>query len=163
MSDFSLFLDDENEVRFSLEIEGAAPADVQSTMVLEGKKGFSLTFPGTPADGGEIEVVVPPLKSMLAEGTYNARLEVVVDDRLFVPLELTTTLKHSVKVEAAIQTRRRPKKARVAASVLSETPTSKPKQPKVVPKASSPKRTKSSPKSSDRKVLESLLKHLDID
>ena len=126
MSDFSLFLDDENEVRFSLEIEGAAPADVHASMILEGKKGYSLSFPGSPVDGGEIEVVVPPLKSILAEGTYKARLEVVVDNRLFVPLELTTTLKNSVKVEAAVKVRRRSKAPKVAA-VLTESPKTQPK------------------------------------
>lgn len=159
MSDFSLFLDDENEVRFSLEIEGAAPADVHASMILEGKKGFSLSFPGTPADGGEIEVVVPPLKSVLAEGTYNARLEVVVDDRLFVPLELTTTLKNSVKVEAAVKVRRRSKAPRVAAAVLSETP--KPQKRKSTKTKAPSKSSKSSLKSSDRARLEELLKHLD--
>ena len=160
MSDFSLFLDDENEVRFSLEIEGAAPADVQVSMILEGKKGYSLSFPGTPLDGGEVEVVIPPLKSVLAEGTYNARLEVVVDNRLFVPLELTTTLKNSVTVEAAVKVRRRSKSPKVAA-VLTETPKS---QPKTSRRATKPQAKRPGTlKPSDRSRLEKLLKHLDAD
>jgi len=161
MSDFSLFLDDENEVRFSLEIEGAAPTDVHASMILEGKKGYSLSFPGTPVDGGEVEVVVPPLKSILSEGTYKARLEVVVDDRLFVPLELTTTLKNSVKVEAAVKVRRRSKAPRVAASVLSETPKV---QKRTATKPQPPPRSSKRPlKPSDRSRLENLLKHLDTE
>ena len=103
MSDFDIYLDTENELKFTVAIEGAHEANVRSQFVLEGPKGINLCFEGRAA-GGEIAVDVPSLKGMLREGLYNTRLEVIVDDRVFTPLQMQANLKPAIKVEAVVRT-----------------------------------------------------------
>lgn len=102
VSDFDIFLDTDNELRFTVAIEGAAESSVRSQFVLEGAKGMNLCFEGR-ADGSDITVDVPSLKGILREGTYNTRLEVIVDDRVFTPLQLQAMVKAAVKVEAVVR------------------------------------------------------------
>lgn len=117
VSDFKIFLDADNELAFALEIDGAENSSVKSQFVIEGPRGINLSFSGTTS-GGEVMVEVPSLKGMVKEGVYDTRLEVIVDDRVFVPLEMRTSIKPSVKVEAVVKTARKTTGAVVTASVL---------------------------------------------
>ena len=108
MADFDVHLDEENELRFNVTTEGTdATASVTSRMVVESGH-MDLMFQGTALPGGEISVVVPSLKGVLAEGSYSTRLEVLVDDRIFTPLHLSANFKQSIKVvaEAAVSRHR---------------------------------------------------------
>lgn len=122
MSDFDIYLDTENELKFTVAIEGAHEANVRSQFILEGPKGINLCFEGR-ADGGEIAVDVPSLKGMLREGLYNTRLEVIVDDRVFTPLQMQANLKPAIKVEAVVRTAQK-----VSGPVVSAAVVSRPKQ-----------------------------------
>ena len=122
MSDFDIYLDTENELKFTVAIEGAHEANVRSQFILEGHRGINLCFEGRP-DGSEIAVDVPSLKGMLREGLYNTRLEVIVDDRVFTPLQMQANLKPAIKVEAVVRTAQK-----VAGPVVSATVVSRPKQ-----------------------------------
>ena len=118
MADFEVHLDEENELRFSVTAEGTdATASVKSRMVLETSK-MDFMFQGTSLPGGEVSVLVPSLKGMLNEGTYNTRLEVLIDDRVFTPLHLTANFKQSVKVVAEAIVNRRSNRPRVNANVI---------------------------------------------
>ena len=117
MSDFDIYLDTENELKFTVAIEGAHEANVRSQFVLEGPKGINLCFEGRAA-GGEIAVDVPSLKGMLREGLYNTRLEVIVDDRVFTPLQMQANLKPAIKVEAVVRTAQRVAGPVVTAAVV---------------------------------------------
>ena len=121
MSDFDIYLDTENELKFTVAIEGAHEANVRSQFILEGPKGINLCFEGRPQDG-EIAVDVPSLKGMLREGLYNTRLEVIVDDRVFTPLQMQANLKPAIKVEAVVRTAQK-----VAGPVVSAAVVSRPK------------------------------------
>ena len=116
VSDFDIYLDTDNELAFSVEIEGAGEASVRSQFVLEGPKGINLCFEGRAQDN-EILVDVPSLKGIVREGRYSTRLEVIVDDRVFTPLELTANMKPAVKVEAAVRNTRKNKGPVVTARV----------------------------------------------
>lgn len=118
MSDFDIYLDTENELKFTVAIEGAHEANVRSQFILEGPKGINLCFEGRP-DGGEIAVDVPSLKGMLREGLYNTRLEVIVDDRVFTPLQMQANLKPAIKVEAVVRTAQKVAGPMVTAAVVS--------------------------------------------
>lgn len=118
MSDFDIYLDTENELKFTVAIEGAHEANVRSQFILEGPKGINLCFEGR-ADGSEIAVDVPSLKGMLREGLYNTRLEVIVDDRVFTPLQMQANLKPAIKVEAVVRTAQRVTGPVVSAAVVS--------------------------------------------
>ena len=120
MSDFDIYLDTENELKFTVAIEGAHEANVRSQFILEGPKGINLCFEGRPADG-EIAVDVPSLKGMLREGLYNTRLEVIVDDRVFTPLQMQANLKPAIKVEAVVRTAQKVAGPVVSAAVINKT------------------------------------------
>jgi hypothetical protein len=84
--------------------------------------GVQYGFKGTTTADGEIAVTIPPLKSVLNEGVYDTKLEVIVDDKLFIPLEMKVNLEKSVAVTAEAVVRA-PKKEQVKASaVLVEAP-----------------------------------------
>jgi len=118
MADFEVHLDEENELRFNVTAEGTdATASIASRMVLETSK-MDFMFQGTSLPGGEVSVIVPSLKGVLNEGMYNTRLEVLIDDRIFTPLQLTANFKQSVKVVAEAVVRRRSTPPSVRANVV---------------------------------------------
>lgn len=125
MSDFDLILDDENELKFAVTIEGAEKGKPSARLHLSTNKGYDLIFEGESDGSGELSVVVPPLKNVISEGAYDAELEVIIDDRVFKPLSLTANFKRAVKVEAVVRNVRRSTKTEVKAQVLTE---SSPKQ-----------------------------------
>ncbi len=92
-------------------------------MVLESSK-MDLVFDGTAIPGGEVSVIVPSLKGIINEGIYNTRLEVIVDDRIFTPLQLTANFKQSIKIMAEAVTTRRISRPSVVANVVKVNPVS---------------------------------------
>ena len=122
MSDIQIHLDEDNELRFGVAVEGAESGNITCRMVLESpNSAMGIIFPGRSVEGGEVKVMVPSLKSFLNEGVYPMKLEVMVDDRVFTPLVMDVELKQSVKVTAEAKiTPRRKKGPSVTASVLSE-------------------------------------------
>ena len=94
MSDIQIHLDEDNELRFGVAIEGAESGDVTCRMVLESpNSSMGIIFPGRSVSNGEVKVMVPSLKSFLNEGVYPMKLEVLVDDRVFTPLSMNVELK----------------------------------------------------------------------
>lgn len=131
MSDFDLILDDENELKFAVTIEGAEKGSPSARLHLSTNKGYDLIFEGESDGVGELSVVVPPLKNVISEGAYSAELEVIIDDRVFKPLSLTANFKRAVKVEAVVRNVRRSTKTEVKAQVLTESRAPQKKEPQV--------------------------------
>jgi len=130
MADFDVHLDEENELRFNITTEGTdATASIKTRMILESSK-MDFMFPGISIPGGEVTVIVPSLKGVLNEGLYNTRLEVLIDDRIFTPLELTANFKQSVKVVAEAVVSRRSSSPSVKANVVRVNPSQKIASPK---------------------------------
>ena len=122
MSDIQIHLDEDNELRFGVAVEGAEAGNVTCRMVLESKdSSMGIIFPGRAASNGEVKVMVPSLKSFLNEGIYPMKLEVMVDDRVFTPLSMNVELKQSIKVTAEAKvTPQRKRGPSVSASIISE-------------------------------------------
>ena len=106
MSSIDLSLDNNNEITFQVNIEGSSPAHPSCRFLIEGHE-MSFAFPGEIERDGTVNVTVPPLEKVLREGTYNSGLEVIVDDRVFVPLELEVSFEKSVKVTAEAVSRKK--------------------------------------------------------
>jgi len=123
MKPIDLMLDEENELRFKVNIEGSRPGKTISRLVLEAPE-MSLIFEGEQDSEGELVVIVPELGNVLKEGTYDSHLEVLVDDRIFVPLELKTKFEKSVSVtaEAIVRTPRRKPKVNASAVLVESQP-----------------------------------------
>ena len=117
MSDIDLMLDEENELTFQLNIEGSRPADAKCRLRID-QNDMSLVLEAEKHSGGEVIVIVPPLKNIIREGTHNLELEVIVDDKYFTPLQLTANFEKSVKVEAKAKVSRKRKKTSVTSSLV---------------------------------------------
>ncbi len=118
MSDIDLYLDQDNELKFNVSIEGSKPGVPKYRLVFE-TKDFSYAFNGTQTAAGEITVVVPTMKNLMKEGTYKGQLEVMIDDRFFTPLQFDAQFEQSVRVVAEHAARVVPKKVGVTASIIS--------------------------------------------
>jgi len=127
MSDISLYLDQDNELRFNVAIEGSKPGTPKYRLVLEGK-GFNYAFAGQQSAQGEVLFTVPSMKNVLKEGRYHAELEVMVDDRYFVPLQFDADFESSIKVVAESVARAAPKRPAVTASIITNNAPSAPAQ-----------------------------------
>ena len=130
-----LYLDQENELVFKITVEGTSPFNPTCRLMLE-NSGMSLAFDGCIEKGGEVTVSIPRLDRILSEGTYKTKLEVIVDDRVFVPLELDTNFEKSITVTAESVQRVR-SKPKASASLISSGAKSKArkKSPRVAQRA----------------------------
>lgn len=101
----SLDSDESNELLFKVKVEGADQAPAKVRLVCEAKD-VSYMFEGTCSSAGEdiVQFDVPALKGKLAEGTYPARVEVLIDNRYFVPVRFNMTFKRAVTVVAEAMT-----------------------------------------------------------
>ena len=168
MSDIDLHLDQENELKFNVSIEGSRPGSPKYRLVLEGRE-FSYTFIGRQISPGEVSFTIPPLKSVMKEGSYRADLEVVIDDKFFSPLSFEANFEQSVKVTAESVTRPVQKKPVVSASfvtvskpVLESSPPKAPEQ-KTVPAAKAPSSLTAQQKEKAIKKLREAATSQDID
>src|SRR5574338_208007 len=102
----SLNLDESNDVRFDVKITstgaigGPSGPDVMLRLVCESQNGVEYSFKGKPDGDGTVQVIVPPMTGVMSEGVYEARLEVVVEGRYFVPLQFAADFKMPLKVVA---------------------------------------------------------------
>ena len=97
--EIELKLDEDNEVLFRVAVEGTKePASVR--FVCE-NGDVSYMFKGTSGEEpGEVKINVPPMQKQLAEGTYSSRLEVLIENKYFSPIQLNVRFKKGVSVVA---------------------------------------------------------------
>ena len=117
MNEIDLMLDEENELTFQLDVEGTRPGDVECRLVIEAQD-MSLTFESDKYKGGEVNVTLPPLDHILKEGAHGMTLEVLVDDRRFIPLTITGNFEKGVSVTAEAKIPQRKKRSKASASLV---------------------------------------------
>ena len=100
METIELKLDEQNDLSFKVVVEGSKENSVKVRLVLEDKE-MSLSFPGYAGENGTVSVDVPPLKKILAEGIYGAKLEIITEERFFEPLAFNVDLKNSIQISEA--------------------------------------------------------------
>jgi len=132
MTPIDLMLDNDNELRFKVNIEGTRPGVAVCRLMLEGNE-MQYGFRGHQEPDGEISVMIPSLKGFIKEGVYDTHLEVVVDDRMFIPLEMKLNFEKTVEVTAEAVVRSRRKKP-FASAILLESQPKQPEKEKKVPK-----------------------------
>tara|TARA_B100000686_G_scaffold349651_1_gene443557 strand:+ start:1271 stop:1840 length:570 start_codon:yes stop_codon:yes gene_type:complete len=108
MQEIDLQLDTENELVFKVTVEGTSPADPKCRLVIE-NSSISYMFDGNMDRSGEVSVVIPSLEKIIREGIYDANLEVIVEDRVFIPLSVNINFEKSMSVTAeAVNRKRKP-------------------------------------------------------
>ena len=118
MDRIDLDLDNENEMTFNVVIEGTRPGEPLCRLMIE-NEDMSFSMQGDFLPNNEVSIVVPPLKGILKEGHYDSYLEVLVDDRVFIPLEMKINFEQSVKVMAETVSRKKRKPVTASASLIS--------------------------------------------
>lgn len=94
----SLDMEEANDLAFKVHVEGATgPATTR--LVCEGTD-VSYMFRGRSTGEGVIEFTVPQMSNKIQEGTYMARVEVLVENRYFAPVQFQIHFKKAVKVFA---------------------------------------------------------------
>ena len=118
MDNIDLDLDNENEMTFNVVIEGTRPGEPLCRLMIE-NDDMSFSMQGDFLPNDEVSIVIPPLKGILKEGSYDSYLEVLVDDRVFIPLEMKINFEESVKVVAEAVKRKKRKPLTASASLVS--------------------------------------------
>jgi hypothetical protein len=105
-----LDIEEASELLFKVKVEGIEPAPAKVRLVCEAGD-IAMMFNGHPtAEEGVVQFLLPPMKGRLKEGNYLSRVEVLIENRYFVPVQFNINFKRAVKVVAeAIQVpQRRP-------------------------------------------------------
>lgn len=91
-----LKLDESNNLTFEIKIEGDEAAVPNYRLVCE-TPGMGFTFYGK-SDAQGVAFQVPAMKQFIKEGSYDTRLEVVLNDKLLIPMEFTTVFIAPTKI-----------------------------------------------------------------
>lgn len=95
-----LDVEEPSELLFRVKVEGADPAPAKVRLVCE-SGDLAYMFNGRSAGGdGLIQFNMPILHGKLKEGTYQARVEVLIENRYFAPIQFQINFKKAVKVVA---------------------------------------------------------------
>lgn len=97
MSIAKLRLDETTKLEFGVSITGAT-GQPETRLVIEGKN-FSIVYPCKPTNEG-VEVKINELKNILPAGTYPVKLEVVVENKIYIPFEDNITLEPPIEVSS---------------------------------------------------------------
>lgn len=107
MEVIELKLDEENELYFNVQVEGTTPGSVTIRLMCE-SDDFSASFDGRYSEGGEVKVVIPEMKknkSFQENKNYQAQLEVMIENKFFIPLKFDLKFKDTVKVYAEVSSK----------------------------------------------------------
>jgi len=97
-----LDIDESNELKFKIKLEGNVSSPAKVRLVCE-DEDFAYVFKGYGTN--EMDVVqftLPNMQNKLKEGLYNAKVEVLVENRYFAPLQFQINFKKSVSVVAEV-------------------------------------------------------------
>lgn len=92
-----LELNEASEVDFGIEIHGTTEASSEIRFIIEGPQ-YGILCKCTD-NNGVITASIPKLKGILPAGTFDARLEVVVDGKFFTPLKESIEFKPMVEFD----------------------------------------------------------------
>lgn len=96
----SLDSEESNELAFKIKVEGAAPAPAKVRLVCE-SPDVSYLFNGAgTSEDGIVQFIIPRMSNKLAEGIYQARVEVLIENRYFSPITFQIEFKKALKVVA---------------------------------------------------------------
>lgn len=106
MEIIDLSLDEINDLCFNVMIEGTATGPVLVRLLCE-LDDISYIFNGIYTEKNEVKVIIPAMKKngFISENkAYKSRLEVMVENRIFIPLEFSVQFKEKLKVFAEVIT-----------------------------------------------------------
>jgi len=101
MSDISILLDEQNQLKFDVEVQGVSSSSIQPRFIIEADN-MDLSFNGK-FDNNQVTVDLPILAKALQTQQYNCRLEFVVEgEKFFRPMEATLDAVMPTRIRAGI-------------------------------------------------------------
>lgn len=95
-----LDVEEASELLFKVKVEGIEPAPAKVRLVCEaGEVAYMFNGHPTPEDG-VVQFLLPVLKDKIREGVYSSRVEVLIENRYFAPVNFNINFKKAVKVVA---------------------------------------------------------------
>jgi hypothetical protein len=95
-----LDMEEANELLFRVKVEGAEQAPAKVRLVCE-SGDLAFMFNGRVAGpDGLIQFNLPVMRDKLKEGLYQSRVEVLIENRYFAPVQFQVNFKKAVKVVA---------------------------------------------------------------
>lgn len=88
-----------NELMFRVQIEGIDPTPAKIRLVCEGSDA-GYVFKSKAGPEGLVRFEIPAMKGRIKEGTHAARVEVMIENKYFVPIEFEVNFKKKVSVVA---------------------------------------------------------------
>lgn len=79
-----LQLNEETELAFNISVTGTTEQTSSVRLCIEGSI-FDIVLHGK-VEGDTVKFVVPKLKSILESGVYGCKMEIIIDDKVFTPL-----------------------------------------------------------------------------
>lgn len=122
METIDLDIEEVNELAFKIKVEGITEGRASARLYCASNEGTLHAFPGQFI--GEPETVIFHLAKMdkfISEGVYPGWVEVVIDNKQFVPVKFNLNLKKPVVVQ--VESFARPVAPKVIPSVKMEIPT----------------------------------------
>jgi len=93
-------LDEQTELLFKVKIEGAKQEKATVRLVCEGSD-HALLFSGKSLGHDDlVQFIIPSLASKTNEGLHSAKIEVMIENRYFVPVSFSLNVKKTIKVVA---------------------------------------------------------------
>jgi hypothetical protein len=110
--------EESNELAFRVKVEGAEQAPSKIRLVCESGE-LAYMFNGrTTSEDGVILFTLPSMKGKLKEGVYSSKIEVLIENRYFAPVQFNINFKKTMTVVAeaiSIQPRKKPVEITVTA------------------------------------------------
>lgn len=97
-----LDVEEANELLFKVKVEGTDPSPAKVRLVCEGSDGISFMFNGKSGQDDIVQFVIPAMDGKIKEGHYTGSVEVLVENRCFVPVKFNIDFKKTVKVMAEV-------------------------------------------------------------
>jgi hypothetical protein len=95
-----LDIEESNELLFKVKVEGVEQAPAKVRLVCEvGELGYMFDGHAT-SEEGVVQFLLPVMKDKVKAGTYLSRVEVLIENRYFAPVQFNLNLKQAVKVVA---------------------------------------------------------------
>jgi hypothetical protein len=95
-----LDIEESNELAFKIKLEGASASPAKVRLVCEGSD-FSYMFNGYGTNEDEVvQFTIPQMSNKIKEGIYLAKVEVLVENRYFSPLQFQINFKKTISVVA---------------------------------------------------------------
>lgn len=129
-----LDIEESNDLAFKIKLEGAASSPAKVRLVCEGNDcAYMFNGYGTGEDD-VVQFTLPKMINKLQEGLCQVRVEVLVDNRYFAPLNFQINFKKSLSVVAEsirVVSRQKNDDLRVTASPISTAKISQPAPSKI--------------------------------